>query len=75
MKREIVLMINLDSLFDTLMKDTQKSRNNRVSKILNQRDIKSKNSSELQLIRRESKPMELSDSNEYTWDVIGESIK
>lgn len=68
-------MINLDSLFDTLMKDTQKSRNNRVSKILNQRDIKSKNSSELQLIRRESKPMELSDSNEYTWDVIGESIK
>ena len=68
-------MINLDNLFDTLMKDTQKSRNNRVSKILNQRDIKSKNSSELQLIRRESKPMELSDSNEYTWDVIGESIK
>lgn len=68
-------MINLDNLFDTLMKDTQKSRNNRVSKILNQRDIKSKNFSELQLIQRESKPMELSDSNEYTWDVIGESIK
>ena len=65
-------MINLDNLFDSLMKDTQKSRNNRVSKILNQRDKNSKNSSELQLAKKDLKPMEITDS-EYTWGIIGDN--
>lgn len=65
-------MVNLDNLFDTLMRNTQKSRNNKVSKILNQRDRNSKNSSELQLVQKDSKPMEITDS-EYTWGIIGET--
>lgn len=65
-------MVNLDSLFDSLMKDTQKSRNNRVSKILSQKDKNSRNSSELQLTQKDSKFMETAES-EYTWGIIGEN--
>lgn len=65
-------MVNLDSLFDTLMKDTQNTRNNKVSKILSQKDKQSKNTLELQLAKKDSKFMEVSNSDEYTWSIIGE---
>ena len=65
--------MDLNNLFDTLMKDTQKTRNNKVSRVLTQRDNKSNNSSGLKLRQEESKVMETGNSEGYTWDFFGDS--
>lgn len=64
--------VNLDNLFDSLMRNTQKARNNRVSKVLNSKNLFN-SSKELKFSQNESKVMEISDSNEYTWGIIGEN--
>ena len=67
------MSINLDNLFDTLMKDTQNARNNRVAKALSFKESK-ENSSGLKINNREeSRVMEVCDSKEYTWGMIGDN--
>lgn len=66
------LSVNLDNLFNTLMKDSYSSRNNKVARVLNSKNNRN-SSKELKLSKNKSKFMEVSDTDEYSWGIIGES--